>query len=369
MNMTKRYTYALVVMLFGGMLHSIQAQALEFGAISNVKVISTDAPGESSAFAIGALDLFATHKVNENTVAFIEYVFEGDESFVLDLERLWIKRTFSDAFELAGGRFHSSLGYWNRTYHHGAIIQPTVSRPFFLDFEDGDAGILPAHTIGFIANGQLNDNFSYEASIANSSFIDSTIVGVDKVELGIGNASDRSDDKSIGLHVTYDSSSLPMTVGVFIMQNSIVENATTGTTPAFGSLSKGGELVDQIISGIDFRYQHGDFDVLAEYYNLDNDATSVGGKDDSASAYFFQFGYQATEQLKVIYRNEALDFEATDIYFQLLGTQEAEHNVIALRYDIDDANALTLEINSTDFETAGNDDFTITTLDWSFLLF
>ena len=84
-----------------------------------------------------------------------ETVFELDEQqeIAVDLERLQITYRWSDALRLAAGRGHTALGYWNESYHHGKLLQPTVERPEALKFED-DGGILPVHFVGLEASRQ-----------------------------------------------------------------------------------------------------------------------------------------------------------------------------------------------------------------------
>lgn len=108
------------------------AYAVNFGLFSDVRLSSSSLEGENTGFALGDLDFYATEEISDNTRGFIELVFENTSSgIVTDLERLWIMRTFTDEFKLSAGRFHSPLGRWNRTYHHGSLVQATITRPFF----------------------------------------------------------------------------------------------------------------------------------------------------------------------------------------------------------------------------------------------
>ena len=73
-----------------------------------------------------------------------------EQEVVVDVERLQIAYRWSDALRLTAGRGHTALGYWNESYHHGKLLQPTVERPEVLKFED-DGGILPVHFVGLEA--------------------------------------------------------------------------------------------------------------------------------------------------------------------------------------------------------------------------
>jgi len=336
------------------------AQAFEFGAMGDASYSTSDDDAVSSAFAIGGLDLYARQDIDPNTEAFIEYVFENDgEGFVLDLERMYVKRNINDSVRVGIGRMHSPLGYWNNTFHHGVIMQDTASRPSFLDFEDGEAAILPTHVIGVTVEGQAG-NLGYEVSLANSTFLDTTVAGP---EIGIGNISDYSDDKTVFARLTYEVSGVNL--GLSLMNNSIVEAAAAG-----GTLAQGEELIAQSVTGLDARYKYNQLSLLAEYFMMTND--SQAGVGDSAShdatAYYVQASYQVNDKFRPTVRYESLEADvATDAYFTILGRQEYTANVVALRYDLDDSNALTFEYKATSPD--GGTDVTEMTLDWSFLMF
>jgi len=336
------------------------AQAFEFGAMGDASYSTSDDDAVSSAFAIGGLDLYARQDIDPNTEAFIEYVFENDgEGFVLDLERMYVKRSINDNVKIGIGRMHSPLGYWNNTFHHGVIMQDTASRPSFLDFEDGEAAILPTHVIGVTVEGQAGA-LGYEVSMANSTFLDTTVAGP---EIGIGNISDYSDDKTIFARLTYGIADVNL--GLSLMNNSIVEAASAG-----GTLAQGEELIAQSVTGLDVRYQYDQLSVLAEYYMMTND--SQAGVGDAAShdatAYYVQASYQVNDQFRPTVRYESLEADvATDAYFTILGRSEYTANVVALRYDLDDSNAVTFEYKASSY--VGGADVTEMTLDWSFLMF
>lgn len=352
----------------------MSAMALDLGAFSDVKWSGSDKTGDTSAFALGGLDFFARQQVTSNTTGFFEFVYENNgDSFVLDVERLWIKRDFNPAFSLAAGRFHAPLGYWNRNFHHGVLLQPSVSRPSFIDFEDGEAAILPMHMIGLMAEGRLGGGLSYEASIGNSTSLDTSAYNPGTTncgcEIGLGNVSDGSDGKSFVGRVTYSFAGQPLKLSAFGMRNSVVEGGDSSLASTL--VPTGNTLFTQTVLGGDVHFDNDVFDVTAEYYNLKNDpSTGVGGSSHTATAYYAQFGYRIQDQVKLGYRYESLSFDSAagnvDQYFQILGRDEAKHHVIVLRYDLDDTNALTLELNRANL--SGSENYTSYILDWSFML-
>jgi len=350
----------------------MSAMALDLGAFGDVKWSGSDKTGDTSAFAIGGLDFFARQQLTDNTTGFFEFVYENTgDSFVLDVERYWIKREFNPMFSLAAGRFHAPLGYWNRNFHHGVLLQPSVSRPSFIDFEDGEAAILPMHMIGMMAEGRLGGGFSYEASIGNSTSLDTSAYAPGSstcgCEIGLGNVSDGSDGKSFVGRATYSFAGQPLKLSLFGMRNSVVE-AGSG---AGILVPTGNTLFTQTVFGSDVHFDNDVFDVTAEYYYLKNDPSAgVGGDSHTATAYYAQFGYRIQDPFKVGYRYESLSFDTgagnVDQYFQILGRDESKHHVLVLRYDLDDTNALTLELNRANI--SGSEDYTTYILDWAFML-
>ncbi len=345
------------------------AVSAEFGLFGDVNYSGNSASGSTSGFSLGGLDFYATTNITDNTRVFIEYVFEdGGDGLVTDLERLWISRRFGDELTLAFGRFHSPLGVWNRSYHHGALLQDTASRPFFLDFEDGAAGILPVHVVGALANGAISlasGEINYEAHISNGSSIDTSIAGLaatanNKPELDINVASDPDTSKTFGLRVTYTLDDAPLTLGIMYMNNSIAESAETG-----GLISAGGALIDQTITGLDLNFDGENIILLAEYYSLSNDSTVGDAQQHTSTAWYVQAGYKFNETNRVVYRRANLNFDATDAYYLLLGAAPASHDVIAYRFDLDATNAIKFEINNNNPDTGASD--TSYTAQWSFM--
>lgn len=347
------------------------AQAVEFGAFGDVTYAGDTEDGSANGFVLGGFDLYATQKIDDKSKVFVEYVFEDPgDGFVIDLERLSISRDLTPNFSIAAGRFHTPIGYWNTAYHHGALIQDTVSRPTFLDFEDGDGAILPMHVVGLMAMGRYDVNggkLNFDLAIANGSSIDTaTFNAGDKPEIDINNSGDPNEPKSVMLHVAYVFPQMPLQVGVFGMKNKIAESGDLGggSDKAYGST-----LIDQTLYGFDARYAQRGFDALAEVYMFSNDDMVGNTGSHDASAFFVQFGYRVTDRVKPIYRYESVDFTSSDPYFQYLGTTEGVHHVVGLRYDLDDSNALKFEVNRRQPSDPAAKDETSYSLQWAFLMF
>lgn len=345
---------------------SLSAQAVEFGVFADVSYNDTSKTGGTNAFALGGLDFYARQSIDEKTDAFFELVFENDGSaFVVDLERLWIRRSLNDYLSISAGRFHSALGYWNRNYHHGALLFDTATRPAFLDFEDGESAILPLHSVGLLFEGELplgNGMLGYEIQVGNGPSYD-TSGGYGSGEIEINNVSDVNRSKSPGARVTYSMEEIPLALGFSVMSNEIAESGASGTA---SGITAGETLVKQLISGLDLKYSGEALDVMGEYYRLSNKDRYGSAGTHTGTAWYLQIGYRVTENLKPVYRYESVDFDDNDAYFTILGTKQDKRHVLALRYDLSESNALKFQAMSVDPKTG--ESYNEYVIQWAFLI-
>ncbi len=344
---------------------TMPVQAVEFGVFADVTYNDTSKTGGTNAFALGALDFYARQSIDEKTDAFIELVFENDGSaFVIDLERLWIRRSLNENLSISAGRFHSALGYWNRNYHHGALLYDTATRPAFLDFEDGSSAILPLHSVGVLFEGEVQAGsgmLGYEFQFGNGPSYN-TDSGYGSGEIEINNISDANSSKSPGVRLTYSLENMPLAMGLAVMSNNIAESGASGVS----GVITGATLVEQVITGIDLKYSGDELDLMGEYYSLKNDDKYGSAGSHTGTAYYLQLGYQITETLKPVYRYESVDFDNNDAYFVLLSTQQETRHVGALRYDLSESNALKFQAASISPKTG--ESYNEYIIQWAFLI-
>jgi len=371
----RKKIFVAVAGAFAMIMPALPAQAIELGVFGDTSMVVNNDSKDNNHFGIGGLDLYANQQISDKVSAFFEIVFENDgDAFVVDVERYQINYQFSPAFRLGAGRFHAPLGYWNRHFHHGVLIQDTPDRPAFLDFEDGEAAILPMHAIGLMAMGKFDNGFEYALSLSNGNQYD-TSGGLGADEIRLGNVSDSTDGKTVVGRVSYSFSRVPLELGVFGMNNKLTEADATGAKIA--GVGEGKDLVTTRVYGADLHYERNAFDALAEYYYLDNhdETNGVAGDDGTGNAYYVQLGYRLNDYWKLIYRFEKLAVDHNTAYFNILGSQEYNGNVAAIRFDVDDSNAITLEVNSKRFHASNDgttDNGSGTTeyvLNWAFLMF
>jgi hypothetical protein len=137
--------------------------------------------GDTTSFSLGQLDLFVTSDISDKFKFLGEIVFEGgpdnffgatlgeENTFSVDVERYLLQYSRNDYFNIAVGRGHTSIGYYNTAYHHSTWLQTTTGRPLLFEFEDR-GGILPIHTVGATAFGSLPSGrfgLHYVAEVGN----------------------------------------------------------------------------------------------------------------------------------------------------------------------------------------------------------
>jgi hypothetical protein len=137
--------------------------------------------GDTTSFSLGQLDLFVTSDISDKFKFLSEIVFEGgpdtiygvnegqENTFGVDVERYLLEYSYNDYFNLAAGRGHTAIGYYNTAYHHSTWLQTTTGRPFLFEFEDR-GGILPIHIVGVTASGLVPSGrlgLHYVAEVGN----------------------------------------------------------------------------------------------------------------------------------------------------------------------------------------------------------
>jgi len=122
-----------------------QAPITRIHWFSDIGFTASDRTAATSSFGLGQLDLFLTSKLAENWTVLSEIVFRAntDNRFVVNPERLLVQYEPTERIQIAMGRFHSSVGYYNVAYHHGSWFETAATRPSLFA-----AGFVPYHNVG-----------------------------------------------------------------------------------------------------------------------------------------------------------------------------------------------------------------------------
>lgn len=238
--------------LLGLIIHAAPARAdgVSLDVYGDVDGAMARAEGETSAsFAAPVVDLFLSS--DQDRLAFlVEVLFEAgdDNAFVLDVERLEVAYLVSELLRVRAGRFHTALGYYNDSHHHGAYFQLPIERPSFVAFED-EGGLIPAHAVGVTLDGRRRlgeaGALRYDLQLANGRGLI-----VDEIQ----NATDPNLFKAICLRLRLEPNFLD---GLTLGLNGYVDRIPVSESHA---------SLDEWIAGAHAAYVEGSVHLIGEGY-------------------------------------------------------------------------------------------------------
>lgn len=291
---------------------------------------SGDDPVKLRGFNAGSLDLYLTPQIGPRIRSLMELVFEfEEEGSRFDMERVQLGYTFSDALTLWGGRFHTPFGMWNTAYHHGANLQPSITRPALVDFEDR-GGLIPAHSVGLWATGKTalgEGRLTYDSYVANGP-------SIRERHLDPNTYTDDNSSKLVGFNLGLQpAGALPGPTFGLHGFTTLVDDASGGTTRL---RALGGYL----------GYDAQNWELIGEYYRFSDVDIPTGARHVS-HAGFLHVG-RALGQLTPYLRLERASLDPRDNYFRSQRTGRSHsHVVLGARYALDANAALKFELRRT----------------------
>ena len=323
-------------------LFSLPATAVTFNAFFDVVFESSDSAGKVSGFELGKLDLWGSHVLDEDRriKAFFELVIEESSigDFKFEPERLWMEYAVNQQLKIRAGRFHTALGYWNRTFHHGAHMQTSVFRPLFLEFEDEALAMLPSHTVGVMVLANFKPaagNLHLELQAGNGSYYDG-------VQLNPNSSGDVDNNKAIATRVVFSPDYFQgLGLGLSYYTSAVSEDSA-------GNIIK---LVDQTIVAGELSYNQNNTEIILEYFSINNEDTA--GISRTSTAWYAHGAYTIFDIWTPYVRYETLeDIDLSDPYFNRLGTFRYEHAIFGVRYDLADNSSIKIEAMHMDIPAA-----------------
>ena len=305
-----------------------------------------------SAFAIGALDLFILSRLADNLSFLGELVFETNEDgeFVVDLERLALKYTVSDRFWASVGRHHTTLGYWNETFHHGLVLQPVVERPAVLQFED-DGGVLPVHSVGLAVGGRWfrgHWGLDYAGDISN---------GRGMLADEVQNISDQNDSKAVTARLTVSrDGETQVLFGAMVRADSIPPDPDPLVPARNGT-------IDEDIAGGHFVYRDRRLEVFAEYYGIRHDDSVSGGTFDHRG--YFLIAIRRAGRWRPYAGYDRLDLEDGDPYYTGFAS-ETKRWLAGVRLDLNPLSAFKFEYQHDNSPPGGEKDALVVQASFTF---
>ncbi len=340
----QRHLSRLCLLLMGtfALAASRPAAAFElhgFADVSYSQDLHDDATPEENngAFALGPIDFYVAESLGPRVDVLVELAFEFG---IVDLERLQIGYLFSDALKVYAGRFHTSLGYWNTAYHHGAFLHATIRRPFFVNFED-EGGILPVHSVGLLLSGRQFlgvGELSYAALVGNGSSI---MVEDDSYVLDPNNESDSNKNKAVGLKAAFSPNGLTgWTLGASAYSSRVLNEASID--PVIDPSSPLMLDVTQTILGADVTFLNGTYEFIAEYF-LVRDKDAVGTTTTDNHLYYVQLGREFADRATPYVRHEQMSLDETDPYMDALSAIDKRIETAGVRVRVGDQSVLKFE--------------------------
>jgi hypothetical protein len=129
--------------------------------------------GSTMSFGVGDFDLFVNSNIGEHMRVLSEVLVTADftNQFSAEIDRLMLTYTFNKYLSLTAGKFNTAIGFYTNEFHRARFFQTATSRP--LMFTDEDAGgILPVHSIGMSATGEIPSGalgLHWVAEVANGT--------------------------------------------------------------------------------------------------------------------------------------------------------------------------------------------------------
>ncbi|MBL8319466.1 MAG: hypothetical protein JNJ42_13730 [Burkholderiaceae bacterium] len=321
-----------------GLARTTREPGLPLHGFADVSVATSGRgdPQRLRGFQAGTLDVYLTPQVGDRGRALIETVFEyvDDGSTHVETERLQLGYTVSDALTVWMGRFHTPLGLWNTSFHHGTHLQTSLARPRFMEFEDR-GGILPTHTVGLWATGRgrLGDGrFGADAFVGNGPAVHGR-------ELDINAFKDDNGNLQFGGSFSYMPSGAlrGLTLGMHAMGATV---HTYGDTDVVLRRNR------WRLAGVHAAYDDDVWNLLAEAHDVrshDLDAASRAG----STLWYLQLGRELGAWTPYA-RFERAGIDAADTYFASLRNGRPYRRMLAgVRYDLDARSALKLEVSRT----------------------
>jgi hypothetical protein len=305
---------ALALVLGGGaaqaqshMHNGTETEHTEFRGFADVTFAESNQPDRYSSFGLGQYVFFITSPLAEHISFLGETTFQFNSGFQATIERVVV--TFSPAsyFRVSMGRLHTPIGYWNNTYHHGTLIQPTIDRPVMFLFENR-RGVLPIHTTGVQVGGRDISplHLGYDIMVGN----------------GIGSSPTTDNDRAKSYTVSVHSQ---ITSALRIGASFYGDHIASGTLNLSGVAMTQG--VSQRMIGGFAVLQSSQYELITEYQHSRNRPDSLGPTITQA---FYAYGGYRFGNLVPYVRYDRLQFPAGDLYYT---DDDVRLGIVGARYD------------------------------------
>ena len=300
--------------------------SLQIRGFGDVDFSATDQKGSISGFNLGQLVLHLASPLSEKVSYFGEVSFTAQpNAYDLSVERTIIRYDYNDYFKLSFGKYHTPIGYWNATFHHGAWLQTTIARPEMVQF---GGTFIPVHFVGLQAEGNIPSGglgLGYNVGVGNgrSSFLSKA-----------GDSGDSNDNRAWVANVyARPSRFYGLQVGASVYRDKL--------TP------QPGQNFGEWITAADLVWAKEKPEFLAEYANVHHRDEATANTWDS-QAFYVQLAYRLPwwqSKWKPYYRFEYIHKPEDDP--TLLNVLDLSGSTLGVRYDITNYAAFKGEYRNT----------------------
>ena len=326
---------------------------LFFASLDDLERSSVDEPTIQTSDFTPTIDLLWTARRGD--WRFLgEYYLTDDEA---ELERLQVGYDYRPDSTFWFGRFHQPVSVWNFRYHHGAYLQPSISKPAIENWED-EGGVIPAHVTGFMLSSSRsmkgNSRLDYVVSLGVAPVVDDD----ELLPFDILSPDDSAGKIALGFSINY-SPDLVSETGIGIVGGySEIESTMS---PAAGTVAP--FLVKQSLIGAQFNWENHDWEFLSAAYYVDHDVPEnrrdAGGWLFSAYAQLIR---QTSKNTNAYVRLEHTENARTAGYLRLFPHFLVNRTLAGFRFDFARRQAVAIELSRNEVIL---DDYSEIRVQWS----
>jgi len=310
---------------------TIHYPSLQIRGFGDVDFSATDQKGTTSGFNLGQFVLHFASPLSAKVSYFGELSLTAEPStYDVSVERSIIRYDYNDYFKMSFGKYHTPIGYWNDTFHHGAWLQTTISRPEMVKF---GGTFTPVHFVGVLAEGSIPSGglgLAYSAGIGN---------GRSSLLSKAGDSGDINDNRA-------------WVASVFAKPSRLYGLQFGGTAYRDKLTPLPGLSVDEWISSAHLVWTKEKPEFLSEFSNVyHRDLQTL--KTYNSQAFYVQLAYRLPWQenkWKPYYRFEYIHRPNTEPVWDITGTSsvlDLVGSTVGVRYDITNYAAFKGEYRNT----------------------
>lgn len=318
---------------------------LVFLSLERHEIFSSSDP-ELEGFETPATSDFL-YTYNSDRFRFLaEYIWSSSEN---ELERFQGAWQIDDATMLWVGRYHAISKYWTTEYHHGQFMQTSISRPGVEEWED-DGGPMPSHITGLWLDRDYSIKERSAINLGLSTGLAPKFAAHGLVPFDFLNP-ESGHEFAVSGRLVYRPDILSMNqFGLSLAYNDIAVEPEL--SPILTDLNSIRQATFAVFS--DWWWEDWRLSTNWVYFDMDLRYRDGGTVGEDFILGYVQGEYEATENWTVFGRSELGIDEDDSLYLQLLSEFVARRNMIGVRWDFADSQALTMEAAET---SALGDDF------------